>query len=224
MNLYDEIEKLKAAGYSEQNAQSKLGQDIVLKAIADSGMAQNATIKGGVVMRSISGNARRATQDLDLDFIRYSISDDSIRTFVKKLNCIDGLTIKNAPTVVIVPVAGVSFSVVQFPAVNGLRDGTEIPHRPTLTVQFLPGLFTQLFLRNESGHDHHLPSHGVRVLYHGRRNAASVCSPLTEALPLWYDCSCHPACRVFCMYGDLYRIWPDSGWKHNLCASGRIYL
>ena len=94
MNLYDEIEKLKAAGYSEQNAQSKLGQDIVLKAIADSGMAQNATIKGGVVMRSISGNARRATQDLDLDFIRYSISDDSIRTFVKKLNCIDGLTIK----------------------------------------------------------------------------------------------------------------------------------
>ena len=57
MNLYEEIEKIKASGYSEQNAQSKLGQDIVLKAIADSGMAQNATIKGGVVMRSISSNA-----------------------------------------------------------------------------------------------------------------------------------------------------------------------
>lgn len=94
MNLYEEIEKIKSSGYSEQNAQSKLGQDIVLKAIADSGMARNATIKGGVVMRSISGNARRATQDLDLDFIRYSISDDSIRKFVEKLNCIDGLTIK----------------------------------------------------------------------------------------------------------------------------------
>ena len=73
MNLYEEVEKIKASGYSEQNAQSKLGQDIVLKAIADSGMARNATIKGGVVMRSISGNARRATQDLDLDFIKYSI-------------------------------------------------------------------------------------------------------------------------------------------------------
>ena len=94
MNLYEEIEKIKAFGYSEQNAQSKLGQDIVLKAVADSCMAQNATIKGGVVMRSISGNARRATQDLDLDFIRYSISDDSIRRFVEKLDCIDGLTIK----------------------------------------------------------------------------------------------------------------------------------
>lgn len=94
MNLYDEIEKIKASGYSEENAQSKLGQDIVLKAISDSGMARNATIKGGVVMRSISGNARRATQDLDLDFIRYSISDDSVRTFIEKLNCIDGLTLK----------------------------------------------------------------------------------------------------------------------------------
>lgn len=94
MNLYDEIEKIKMSGYSEQNAQAKLGQDIMLKAIADSGMARSATIKGGVVMRNISGNARRATQDLDLDFIRYSISDDSIRKFVKKLNCIDELTIK----------------------------------------------------------------------------------------------------------------------------------
>ena len=94
MNLYEEVEKIKASGYNEQNAQSKLGQDIVLKAIADSGMARNATIKGGVVMRSISGNARRATQDLDLDFIKYSISDDSIRRFVERLDCIDGLTIK----------------------------------------------------------------------------------------------------------------------------------
>lgn len=94
MNLYDEIEKIKTSGYNEQNAESKLGQDIVLKAISDSGMARNTTIKGGVVMRSISGDSRRATQDLDLDFIRYSISDDSILKFIEKLNCIDGLTIK----------------------------------------------------------------------------------------------------------------------------------
>ena len=94
MNLYEEIEKIKEQGYSEADAQSKLGQDIVLKAISDSGLARNATIKGGVVMRSISGDSRRATQDLDLDFIRYSISDESIRKFVEKLDCIDGLTIK----------------------------------------------------------------------------------------------------------------------------------
>ena len=94
MKLYEEIEKIKAQGYSEDDAQSKLGQDIILKAIFDSGMAGNATIKGGVVMRGISGEARRATQDLDLDFIRYSISNESIRRFAEKLNCINGLSIQ----------------------------------------------------------------------------------------------------------------------------------
>ena len=54
MNLRDEVEKIKTEGYSEANAESKLCQDIVLKAIAESGMARNATIKGGVVMRSLS--------------------------------------------------------------------------------------------------------------------------------------------------------------------------
>ena len=40
MNLYEEIEKIKEQGDNEANAQSKLGQDIVLKAIYDSGMAR----------------------------------------------------------------------------------------------------------------------------------------------------------------------------------------
>ena len=29
MNLYEEIEKIKAQGYNEANAQSKLGQDFI---------------------------------------------------------------------------------------------------------------------------------------------------------------------------------------------------
>lgn len=93
MNLRDEVEKIKSEGYNEANAESKLCQDIVLKAISESGMGRNTTIKGGVVMRSISQNARRATQDIDLDFIRYSISDDSINRFIERLNCLDGLEI-----------------------------------------------------------------------------------------------------------------------------------
>jgi len=93
MLLREEIDRIMESGYNEPNAEAKLGQDIVLKAIADSGLARNATIKGGVVMRGISNNSRRATQDLDLDFIRYSISDDSIRSFIERLNCVEGLTI-----------------------------------------------------------------------------------------------------------------------------------
>ena len=93
MILFDEIERIKRQGYSEENAQAKLGQDIILKAISDSGMARNTTIKGGVVMRSISGEKRRATQDFDLDFICRSISNDSIREFVNRLNCIEDIVI-----------------------------------------------------------------------------------------------------------------------------------
>lgn len=42
MNLREEVEKIKTQGYSEANAESKLCQDIVLKALAESGMARNA--------------------------------------------------------------------------------------------------------------------------------------------------------------------------------------
>ena len=45
-------------------------------------------------MRSISNDARRATQDMDIDFIRYSLSDDSIRQFIKKLDCLEGIHIR----------------------------------------------------------------------------------------------------------------------------------
>lgn len=45
-------------------------------------------------MRSVTKNVRRATQDMDIDFIRYSLSDESIDLFIEKINCIDGITIK----------------------------------------------------------------------------------------------------------------------------------
>lgn len=45
-------------------------------------------------MRSITGDTRRATQDMDLDFIRYSLSNEAILTFIEKLNCLDGITIR----------------------------------------------------------------------------------------------------------------------------------
>lgn len=93
-NLQDMIDVLTKEGYSEANANAKVCQDIVLKALAKSPLSKHATIKGGVVMRSISGNVRRATQDMDIDFIRYSISDDAIDKFIKNLNTIENLTIK----------------------------------------------------------------------------------------------------------------------------------
>ncbi|MCF0124630.1 MAG: nucleotidyl transferase AbiEii/AbiGii toxin family protein [Clostridia bacterium] len=94
LNLDNLIEKEIENGYGDVNARAKVCQDIVLKAISSGTLNRNVTIKGGVVMRSKTGNVRRATQDLDIDFIRYSLSDESIDYFIKKLNCLDGITKK----------------------------------------------------------------------------------------------------------------------------------
>ena len=81
-------------GYNQANAAARVCQDIILKAISESRFSDHITVKGGVVMRSITGDARRATQDMDLDFIRYSLEEDSIRRFIDRLNCLDGISIR----------------------------------------------------------------------------------------------------------------------------------
>ena len=93
MNLREEINKLKKEGYSQQNAQARICQDIILEAISKCHLNENVTIKGGVVMRNISNDVRRATVDLDFDFIKKSISDDSIKLFVNQLNTVSDVTI-----------------------------------------------------------------------------------------------------------------------------------
>lgn len=93
MNLLDMIVEAKALGYSDDDARAPVCQDIVLGALSKGSLSRNITIKGGVVMRSITDDIRRTTQDIDIDFIRYSLSNDSISYFLSKLNCIEGITI-----------------------------------------------------------------------------------------------------------------------------------
>lgn len=87
------ITEIRKMGYEVADARARVCQDIVLKAIAKCELSRNVTIKGGIVMRSITKNIRRATQDIDIDFIRYSLSDESIEAFLTKINCIDGVQI-----------------------------------------------------------------------------------------------------------------------------------
>lgn len=91
MKLLELIEHEKNKGYSDDNASAKICQDLVLAAISHGPLNRNVTIKGGVVMRSKTHNVRRATQDLDIDFLKYSLSDSSIDRFIDQLNCIEGI-------------------------------------------------------------------------------------------------------------------------------------
>ena len=82
-------------GYTQLNATARVCQNVVLAKVAASSLKKNVTVKGGILMCSLSGDARRATQDIDLDFIRYSISDEAIRLFVQKLSEADNsITVK----------------------------------------------------------------------------------------------------------------------------------
>lgn len=83
MNINTIFNNYLANGYSNLNAISKTCQDIILAQISNSSLNKNVTIKGGVVMMAISKDKRRATQDLDIDFIRYSLDDSAIETFIE---------------------------------------------------------------------------------------------------------------------------------------------
>lgn len=88
MNLEEYVRKYINKGYELNDARSKVAQDVVLTKICKSNFKNHITIKGGVVIHSISNSIRRATRDLDLDFIKYSLEDDSIYEFIKKLNSV----------------------------------------------------------------------------------------------------------------------------------------
>ena len=87
------IAALEAAGYSNAAAMAKLAHDVVLKAAESCGLRENLAIKGGVVMSSVTGDVRRATMDMDIDFVRYGLSDENIDDWIGRLNCLDGITI-----------------------------------------------------------------------------------------------------------------------------------
>lgn len=93
MNLRQMVADVQMLGYDVAHARARVCQDVILKAIAQSTLSRNVTIKGGVVMRSMTRNVRRATQDMDIDFIRYSLSDESIDGFIDKINSLQGVTV-----------------------------------------------------------------------------------------------------------------------------------
>ncbi len=88
INLNEMIEQEIANGYGDANAQAKVCQDIVLKAIATSSLRHNVTIKGGVVMRSKTGNIRRATQDLDIVLMLHLMMRGQVCSLIQMSRCL----------------------------------------------------------------------------------------------------------------------------------------
>ena len=60
MNLQEMMDVYYEDGLTRELSAARVCQDIVLKAIADGPLSRNVTIKGGVVMRNLTQNNRRA--------------------------------------------------------------------------------------------------------------------------------------------------------------------
>ena len=86
MDFKTKVSELMALGYKRASARAKIAHDVVLAAIKASGMKDSVTIKGGVVMSGITKEVRRATMDMDADFVHYSLSNVAITKFVAKLD------------------------------------------------------------------------------------------------------------------------------------------
>ena len=82
MTISEIVHKHMLRGLPRAVAQNLAAEEIFLSKLAKSDMAENATLKGGIVMYNLTRNERRATRDIDFDFIRYSIDEDSVRLFI----------------------------------------------------------------------------------------------------------------------------------------------
>ena len=81
------IEDYISKGFTLAQARNLTAQLIILSKIGKSKYVDSILLKGGVVMYNMTHEQRRTTSDLDFDFVRYSISNDSdIELFVNVLN------------------------------------------------------------------------------------------------------------------------------------------
>ena len=89
MNIRELVNFYVGKGMTINQAENFACQQIVLNKIAKSPMVDQVLIKGGVLMFNMTHSLRRVTTDIDFDFIKYSISDESIKLFIGMLNKYD---------------------------------------------------------------------------------------------------------------------------------------
>lgn len=85
MSIKDLVSRYSSLGYARPVAENLAAEEIFLTILSGSEMADKVALKGGIVMFNLTKSQRRATRDIDFDFIRYSIDEDSIRLFFRKM-------------------------------------------------------------------------------------------------------------------------------------------
>lgn len=86
MKIRNYIRKYYEAGNTINESRNLAAEEIVLTKIAASKYKDKITLKGGILMFNLTKNQRRVTNDIDIDLIKFPISEKSIRELFIGLN------------------------------------------------------------------------------------------------------------------------------------------
>ncbi|MCQ2795857.1 MAG: nucleotidyl transferase AbiEii/AbiGii toxin family protein [Bacilli bacterium] len=73
-------------GMNIVEARAHAASDLFLYYTSQSKFKSSVTLKGGVLIYNLTGNARRMTRDLDIDFIHYPMNEKSIDNFLDEIS------------------------------------------------------------------------------------------------------------------------------------------
>ena len=87
MTILERVNKKVKEGYIQKVAENIISQEIIIECISKSQYVDKVLMKGGIVMFNLTGDNRRASHDIDFDFVRFDISHkNNIDTFVYLLS------------------------------------------------------------------------------------------------------------------------------------------
>jgi|GEM_PF-161456 len=84
--LFEMLHERKTSEINEQLLQVKICQEIFLAKAKSVGADSRFSLKGGITLYELTHGDRGFTKDIDLDMIRYSISEAKIRKFFNEVN------------------------------------------------------------------------------------------------------------------------------------------
>lgn len=95
MSLIDLVNSIREDGFKLNRAKVKACQEIFMMKLSCSTYRDSVLLKGGTIMYQLTKEQRRSTEDLDVDLMKISISDQNLITVFNNIGAIDvGLGIK----------------------------------------------------------------------------------------------------------------------------------
>ena len=89
MNLKDIVDSIREDGFKLNRAKVKACQEIFMMKLSCSKYRDSVLLKGGTIMYQLTKEQRRSTEDLDVDLMKISISDQNLITVFNHIGAID---------------------------------------------------------------------------------------------------------------------------------------